>query len=288
MVKRLINLLGSLAVGAADWVGEHIARLLGKVSPPRCVVLAYHSVPSSEKAMFVKQMEMLYRNATPVRADIAALPNHGGRFVALTFDDGLEDIVQNAIPELQKRSIPATLFIVTEALGSDRTWEHYGGDDTRQEKVMTLQQLRELPFELITIGSHSMTHPMLPAIDGDRLWHELSGSRAKLKDLLGAKVTLFSFPYGAFDEQSIEASRRAGYDRVFTALPSFAFSKPAEFVTGRIGINPTDWPIEFRLKMAGAYRWLPYAYALKRSLRSMLRGRVGNLAQLKGGEERVA
>jgi hypothetical protein len=58
--------------------------------------------------------------------------------------------------------------------------------------------------------------------------------------------------------------REAGYERIFTTLPVFAFAEPGEFVVGRVRVDPTDWPLEFRLKLAGAYRWLPAAFAFKR------------------------
>jgi len=191
--------------------------------------------------------------------------------VAVTFDDGLENIIENALPELKRRQIPATLFIVTEALGKNPSWEYFGGDDPSRERAMTENQLRQLPSEYVAIGSHTMTHPVLPAVDDRRLTEELMGSRAKLETMLNREVKLFSFPYGAFDERVVERCREARYERVFTALPILAFTKPQEFVTGRVGATPSDWPIEFRLKLAGAYRWLPYAFALKRRLFSIVR-----------------
>ena len=117
---------------------------------------------------------------------------------------------------------------------------------------------------------------------------ELTGSRIKLKEILNRDVNLLSFPYGAFNDSVVDGCREAGYERVFTALPVFAFSEPREFVTGRVGTAPTDWPIEFRLKLAGAFRWLPYAYSLKRRILSVLRGQAGKRVQLKTGEKRIA
>jgi len=288
MPKRIINLTISLFVGVWDWLGDQLSRLVGRKARKRAIVLAYHSVTDEQRSKFASQMDVLIRNAEPVRADIDACPVQGERYAAVTFDDGFQNIVDNALPELKKRNIPSTLFVVTESLGGNRGWEHLGGDDTRQEKVMSVEQLRELSPDLVTIGSHTMTHPLLPSIDKSRLQQELAGSRLKLKQILNREVNLLSFPYGGFNDTVIEGCREAGYERVFTALPVFAFSQPGEFVTGRVGTAPTDWPIEFRLKLAGAFRWLPYAYSLKRRILAALRGRPMKRVQLKTGEKRIA
>jgi len=271
MLKRLINLCGSILVAAFDWLYDLANRLLGRSPRGACVVLAYHSVASSERDWFARQMDVLRTHTTPVAANIADLPNRHTRYSAVTFDDGLENIVINALPVLAERMIPATLFLVTGALGTNPSWEYFGGDDPSQQRVMTEQQLQTLSTELVTIGSHTMTHPMLPSLNRDSMKRELSGSRGKLEALSGREVKLFSFPYGAFDKSVVQACRDARYERVFTALPVFAFQQPNEFVTGRVGVRPTDWPIEFRLKLAGAYRWLPYAFALKRKTLCLFR-----------------
>lgn len=271
MPKRLFNLLVSLLVRFADWLSNGMARLVGG-GRRTCMVLAYHSVSDEERGIFAEQMDWLLRTAMPVRADVETLPSKRGHYAAVTFDDGFENVFRNALPELEKRNIPSTLFIVTEALGGKRAWEHLGGDDTRNEQVMSPEQLRQLRPELVQVGSHTMNHPLLPTISGAALHQELAGSRLKLEQITGHPVTTLSFPYGGFNQAILDGCREAGYARVFSALPVYAFSEPAEFISGRVGTAPTDWPIEFRLKLAGAYRWLPLAFALKRRLREMMRG----------------
>jgi hypothetical protein len=86
--------------------------------------------------------------------------------------------------------------------------------------------------------------------------------------VLNIDVSLFSFPYGSFNSTLVQLCRDAGYARVFTTLPFLAFGKLEEFVSGRVTVEPTDWPIEFRLKILGSYRWLPLAITLKRQMRS--------------------
>jgi peptidoglycan/xylan/chitin deacetylase (PgdA/CDA1 family) len=230
------------------------------------MVLAYHSVTAGERGRFGRQMDFLLRRAKPVRADVAALPDGRGRYAAVTFDDGLQCVVDNALPELEKRGIPSTLFVVTGFLGRDAGWEYRGGDDPSGQKMMTEAELRDLPSELVAIGSHAVSHPLLTSLGEEDLNRELLASRSKLKELLGQEVNLLSFPYGAFDDRVVERCRESGYTRVFTALPVYAFAVSEDFVSGRVGVAPCDWPIEFRLKLAGAYRWLPYAFAWKRGI----------------------
>jgi peptidoglycan/xylan/chitin deacetylase (PgdA/CDA1 family) len=274
MPKRIVNLCGSSLVGAVDWLWERLSRFLGHPEHGRCVVLAFHSVTAGERSRFGRQMDVLLRRAKPVRADVKSLPEGSGRYAAITFDDGLQCVVDNALPELERRGIPSTLFIVTGVLGCNADWEYRGGDDPSGQTTMTEAQLRGLPSELVTIGSHTMSHPLLPSLGEEHLSQELLGSRSRLKELLGREVRLLSFPYGAFDDRVVERCRESGYTRVFTALPVHAFAVSEEFVSGRVGVTPCDWPIEFRLKLAGAYRWLPYAFAWKRRVARIFRSRV--------------
>jgi len=252
------------------------------------MVLAYHAISDDQRSLFAGQMDVLIRKTTPIHADVSALPADTGRFSVITFDDGLENIIPNALPELKKRNIPCTLFIVTEKLGCERSWEHMGGEDTSKMMVMSAEQLCSLPSDLVKIGSHTMTHPLLPKVEQSFSAREVSGSREKLERMLNREVKLFSFPYGGFNDSVIEDCRNAKYDRVFTAHPVFAFSQPEEFVTGRVSTAPTDWPIEFRLKLAGAYRWLPWAFQLKRRIRVLLKAGSGKPLGVKAGEKRAA
>jgi len=206
-------------------------------------------------------MDMLLRLAKAIPAGGKVPLSAGQRYVAVTFDDAFHSVLQNAVPELVIKKIPATIFVISGIIGRSPGWEGY------LERTMTLRELRELPADLITIGSHTITHPALPSISEARARAELIESRAKLEELLDRRIELFSFPYGAFEERIIGWCKEAGYERVFTTLPSWAFNDEKEFATGRVSAEPTDWSIEFYLKLYGAYRWLPWAFSMLRTLR---------------------
>lgn len=277
MLKRIVNLTGSLCLATFDWLRACAFRLIGKRPSGKCIVLAYHSVTAAERPLFARQMDVVLKHSKPIHSGARQLPDPFGRYTAVTFDDGLQNIVDNALPELSKRGIPATLFIVTEVLGGNPSWEYFGGDDPTLQRAMTEEQLEKLPSALVTIGSHSMNHPVLPRIAKEQLQQELTGSRSKLEGILKREVKLFSFPYGAFSDRVVGACREAGYERVFTALPVLAMTGPDEFVSGRVGVTAREWPIEFRLKLAGAYRWLPYAFSMKRKLLGLIGRRNASL-----------
>ena len=75
-------------------------------------------------------MDLVRRFATPVGADsqtpLAASEHH----VAVTFDDGLCSFAENALPELEKRNIPAALFVVADKLGTVPAWTSFSEEST--------------------------------------------------------------------------------------------------------------------------------------------------------------
>lgn len=269
--KRLFVVSLSFVVFLFDQARAVLLRVIGRQTRGTGVVLLYHAIPASHRERFARQMDLLCSLAVPVSADMRGPLENSKRHVAVTFDDGLTSFGSNAWPELVKRGIPVTVFVVADRLGTVPAWANYTPGLMPTEMMLSVEELRQLP-DTALIGSHSLTHQMLTDVSGSEAQREIWDSRCRLESLLERPISLFSFPYGECSEDLIEQCRSAGYERVFTNLPVLAFSQASEFVTGRVDVQPTDWPIEFRLKIAGAYRWLPYAFDLKRTLFRTLTG----------------
>ena len=263
---RITKLFISMGFFLYSQAGNVIRSLMGRKPLGACVAIHYHAVALQHRTRFARQMNTLMLHATPIAGDHKQPLQPGQRYVVVTFDDGFVSAIDNAVPELVQRRIPMTFFVAAGLLGTVPRWAEFGRAGIGEEIIATADRLRELPCDLITIGSHTMTHPLLISLSEDEAKIELSASRAALKKLLNRDIKLFSFPYGAFNERLIEICREVGYERVFTVLPKPAFTDPQEFVTGRIAVNPTDWELEFRLKILGAYQWLPRAIAWKQKL----------------------
>lgn len=262
--KVAISSFFFFGASTADW----LRRRMGLQAPARYVVLYYHAVPAQARERFARQMDTLVRLATPVRADTHHQLEPGKQYVGVTFDDGLLSVIENAVPALVSKKIPATIFIVAGRLGCDQNWAVFGRGYDKTDRLGTTEELKSLPMELITIGSHTMSHPVLPSLSTEAAAEELASSRQTLQKLFGREIDLFSFPYGAFDSALVNMCRAAGYRRVFTTLPRSADSDPNEFVTGRVSVDTTDWDFEFRLKLSGAYSWLPRVSEWKRKFRT--------------------
>ncbi len=125
------------------------------------------------------------------------------RTLALTFDDGCETDWTEAAPALRDRGFGATFFVIAGFLG--------------RRGYLAPAQLRELAAAGFEIGSHSVTHRMLTALEPRELADELAGSRARLEDAAGVRVTHFSCPHGRWSPAIAAAARRAGYETVSTS-----------------------------------------------------------------------
>lgn len=266
-IKRRIRRILKLALSMLWFVWMHVLKIFrfggNKARPGTAVVLYYHSVPDAFASQFEAQMKALLANARPVAlSDLNCLPE-SSHSVAVTFDDSLQSVAKIASPVLETLDIPATVFAVTNALGSRPDWaESYYDED---ECLMSAAQLKSLPARLC-VGSHSMTHPNLKKIGETAAREEILGSREKLESLLGKPVKWFCFPYGEHNEETLQICREAGYERVFTTEPVLFRGDEAQFAVGRVEADPWDWPIEFRLKVLGCYCWEQRARALKRKL----------------------
>ena len=254
--------------GSAIWGWGR--RLLGKGTPPRWTILYYHSIAPEHRLRFSKQMNLLRKFTTPLRiTDCSSTRTETKCYSSVTFDDAFETVLDNALPELQKRQIPATIFVTTQVLGQPATWWPESAPEAHHT-IMSAEQLTGLPVDLISIGSHTLTHPMLTSLSEPEARRELSVSKIELGKLLGRPISLFSFPYSDYNEKLLYWCRDAGYTHVFAGqtVPTDAVCNAQLVLRGRISVEPTDWTLEFCLKALGAYAWLPYAVSLKRSLLS--------------------
>jgi peptidoglycan/xylan/chitin deacetylase (PgdA/CDA1 family) len=267
VIKRIIKLLIAIAFRGFEKLGALFCLTNNK--PGTCVVLMYHDVTAANYHRFVRQMENLARLATPVATDSISELLKGKHFVAVTFDDGFASTIEMVLPFLENMAIPATFFIPTAYWGKEAAWITNVDRRKRVGRIITADSLRLLAkHKYVTIGSHGINHRRLTEMKDDEAQSELAESKKLLENITGKAVKGQSFPFGAYDDRHVAIARKAGYDHVFTVDPTIV-NGGGEFVIGRIEVDPADWPLEFTLKVLGAYRWQPFVSRLKKRLWSM-------------------
>jgi len=113
--------------------------------------------------------------------------------VALTYDDGPNDIVTERLLELLARyEVRATFFLI--------------GNYVRQRP----QIARAIASAGHLIGNHTMTHPWLAWQSSARVRQELAGCNGVLEDTLGMPVRYFRAPHGARRPAVLSIARSLG------------------------------------------------------------------------------
>ncbi len=265
-MTRIIKLIFSALYFIWLKIKRFFARLFGLKLSPICVAFYYHSIFDNEKNNFAKQMKLLKKKSNVIPSDYSGKLESNKLYSIITFDDGFENLIKNAVPVLEENQFPFTIFFISDYFGKKPEWNFEGEHPDMNEKIMTVKQMNSLPQNLITIGSHSVSHNMLTSHLEDDLVYELEESKSKLEKLSGRKVETIAFPNGEYNNFIVQKSFAAGYKRVFTIEPKLALQSENEKITGRVWANGNDWYPEFWLKVHGAYSGLAKIFELKRKI----------------------
>ncbi len=84
--------------------------------------------------------------------------------------------------------------------------------------VMTWDDVADMDPEMISVGAHTVTHPVLTSLDPGDVTRELQGSRQWLENRLGRPVEHFCYPYGAWNAPVAHEVRR-WYEAAVTSEP---------------------------------------------------------------------
>lgn len=181
-------------------------------------VLARYQIKASFFApvVAVERQELLWHDRLGFA--ILSLLKHGGRERLMQVlaaaglpGSGPRSLVENAVQESKGLALEARLRLVealVEASGTAHAPEF--------ARPMTFEELAELAADGHEIGSHSMTHCMMPECDDHTLTYEMSESRHVLQARLGQPIETFCYPNGNSDARTAHAVAKAGYRRAVT------------------------------------------------------------------------
>ncbi|WP_339720518.1 polysaccharide deacetylase family protein [uncultured Paraglaciecola sp.] len=182
------------------------------------VILLYHHVSKTTPRLtsvspetFRQHMQYLADNHSvlPLKQVIEALQNNHplpDKTVVITFDDGYDNIYDNAHPILKEFAFPYTIFVNPPLIGE-------------VNYQLNWQQVKRMAKENVSFANHGKQHShMLTKEAGesqqewlDRTMQDIDDAEKILQQHLGYSLKYFAYPYGEFDDQLKRRLRAQGY-----------------------------------------------------------------------------
>ncbi len=91
--------------------------------------------------------------------------------------------------------------------------------DVASEQWMTWDMVREMRREGMSIGGHTVSHPVLARHDVSTQEEEISVCKQRIETEIGQSISMFSYPVGsraAFDEYTQAFLKQHGFDAAFS------------------------------------------------------------------------
>lgn len=111
-------------------------------------------------------------------------------------------------------------------------------DEDPRCSLMTSHQVGQLAERGHEVGSHTLSHPILPSMEAERRRAEIEEARKLLQEWTHQEVTGFCYPNGDFDEEVIRAVDEAGHRYACTTLPGRNDAGTDRFKLRRIDMTP--------------------------------------------------
>ncbi len=226
----------------------------------RIPVLMYHSVsavregelapytlsPDAFEAHLAHLVDAGYRTYTiSGLLEALAAERLAERSVAVTFDDGLADFHEHALPLLVRYGVASTLYVPTAYIDGNVGWLRKHPADRRP--MLTADQLRDVHAHDVECGAHSHTHPELDRLRTPAVVAEVRRSKEVLEDLLAAHVDSFAYPFGYHRRPSRDAVRDAGF-RSACAVGNLAADESLDrFAIPRLIVSDSTGVAELKL-----------------------------------------
>lgn len=281
-----------LAFRAERFLSELLAGSRWAPKNPGATILVYHNIsPLSDKALmmgdsvsvedFECQLRFLrthnYR-LIPLQELVSALAagrKPDPKTVAITFDDGYQGVLTDALPVMESYDVPATVFLAAGYIGlsSQFPWLKRGADQSRAENLrpLTWEEVAALAGAGIEIGSHSFSHRFLPLLSKEEVRDEVLRSQAAIAESTGTAPRSFALPFSfpvrhrawpLFAETLAAALREGHYHSCCTMARGHVNERSNPFLLNRMAMIKHDDLSSFRAKITGCYAWTSALQAL--------------------------
>jgi poly-beta-1,6-N-acetyl-D-glucosamine N-deacetylase len=175
--------------------------------------------------------------------------------VIITLDDGWQSNLDNIVPVADKYKVPVEIFVSTEVVekGNGYWWSYIQEarkiglskepveffktidnedrvkilEETKakiqlKREALSIEQVKEISTSrYVSIGSHSVSHPILPRCSNEQSKYEILHSKEILEEWTNKEIKHFAFPNGDYSNREISFLKRFGYTLAFCTKQQF-------------------------------------------------------------------
>lgn len=190
-------------------------------------ILMYHSISESRFLAdtprdFDSQMRYIKDAGfrTVFASEVPDLLEQGDTMntVCITLDDGYLDNYTNALPILERYGLKATIFVISGLVG-----KHFTNSWGERRDLLRLEDIETMKQSgLIEFMPHSHTHPEFDSLKMPRIEEEILASRSWVRAVTGIESTVFAYPRGKYNDETIDMLKRCGFSAAFGVEPGLA------------------------------------------------------------------
>lgn len=247
----------------------YITRLAAWWNRKRVVILCYHGVterperhPNDPSGLHIRadrfeaQLNYLRRHyevislSRFVEAHKSNVPLPD-RSVVLTFDDGYRNFLTGAMPRLNARNMPVSVFLITDRVRPESQSDIDEWSEFDDETFLSWEEIRTLQQHGVEFGSHTCSHRKLSKLESLEAERELRLSYQTIGAHLSQSTMALAFPYGSYSDAIIALMRELPYTCALTTEAGMNTSSTDLFLLRRNLIGDDDDEASFAARVSG-------------------------------------
>lgn len=220
-------------------VARYAAPILATLDLPATVFVA--TQPSELRASFWWDELEAARIAAPAGETFARMIDRLGLPSVSPTPDGIAQVREHLLASRAGRA-PAPLHDSSCDLPSDL-------------RAMDFDELRMLAADdRFDFGCHTVTHAALPFLGADERAREIADGHQRLMDELPRVRPILAYPFGSYDDDTVEAARSAGMLAAVTLQGRAVTAADHPLMLPRLGVGEDRTVRSIRLRLNGGLR----------------------------------
>lgn len=166
------------------------------------------------------------------------------------------------LSQLDAQSRECFLHAAHSYFGLEKSLEFFLASYSEAQRhfcLLTRKELQQLAAAGMTIGAHTLSHPVLSQMPPQLAWTEIAESRARLETALGKSIWAFAYPFGdagSVNSRVVAMAKQVGFDAAFMNMGGGLGSELPLHAIPRVHVNAGMSLSEFEAHVSGFYETL--------------------------------